>query len=89
MCTVPLPPGVNPVAVDKYVNIYIKIKKVVISRIKKAMSVVEPTDIISSPACPTTHQSELHVGLSNCMCSCSSDMPGMNVILTGRLLLTT
>jgi len=23
VCTVPLPPGVNPIAVDKYINIYI------------------------------------------------------------------
>jgi len=25
VCTVPLPPGVNPIAVDKYINIYIYI----------------------------------------------------------------
>ena len=25
VCTVPLPPGVNPIAVDKYINIYISI----------------------------------------------------------------
>jgi hypothetical protein len=27
MCTLPLPPGVNPIAVDKYININIKLDR--------------------------------------------------------------